>query len=93
VQLMSLVALPVIIAACLMASFAVLANILSVVMIGKINEQLPENERISYFWWGTEVRRRFKRLYPNHRLVFLLDSCLVLMILCFIFLIRSWVFG
>jgi hypothetical protein len=62
-------------------------------MIGKINERLPESERISYFWWGTEVRKRFKQLYPGNRLVFLLDSCAVMMILCFIFLIRFWVFS
>ena len=92
-QLTTLVPLRVIIAACLMGSFAVLANTLSFIMIGKINERVPENERISYFWWGTEVRRRFKQLYPENRLVVLLDSCVVLMAVCFVFLIRFWVFG
>ena len=83
----------VIIAGCLMASAAVLANMISLTMIGKINERVPESERISYFWWGTEVRKRFKRLYPGNRLVFLLDSCVALMIVCFLFLIRFWVFS
>ena len=90
---MSQISLPVIIAGSLMTSPAVLANMLSFIMVGKINERLPENERISYFWWGTEVRRRFKRLYPKNRLVFLLDSCVFLMVLCFLLLIRFWVFG
>ena len=66
---------------------------ISLMMIGKINERLPENERISYFWWGTEVRKRFKQLYPGNRLVLLLDSCVVMMILSFILLIRFWVFS
>jgi hypothetical protein len=83
----------VIFAGCLGASAAVLANMISFMMIGKINERLPESERISYFWWGTEVRKRFKQLYPGNRLVFLLDSCVVMMILCFLFLIRFWVFS
>jgi hypothetical protein len=83
----------VIFAACLGASAAVFANMVSFMMIGKLNERLPESERISYFWWGTEVRKRFKQLYPGNRLVFLLDSCVLMMILCFIFVIRFWVFG
>jgi hypothetical protein len=72
-------------------STAVLANMISFIMIGKINERLPESERISYFWWGTEVRKRFKQLHPGNKLVFLLDSCVVMMIVCFIFLIKFWV--
>jgi hypothetical protein len=92
-QLTTLVPLRVIIVACLGGSFAVLANTLSFIMIGKINERVPESERISYFWWGTEVRRRFKQLYPANRLAFLLDFCVVLMVLCFLLLIRFWVFG
>jgi hypothetical protein len=92
-QLTIPISLPVIVAGCLMASFAVLANLLYFVMTGKINERLAESDRISYFGGGTEVRRRFKRLYPGSRLVLLLDSCVVLMFLCFVFLVRFWVFG
>jgi hypothetical protein len=91
-QVITQISLPVIFAGCLFASAAVLANMISFMMIGKINERSPENERISYFRWGTEVRMRFKQLYPGSRLVLLLDSCVVMMILCSIFLIRFWVF-
>ena len=66
---------------------------ISFIMIGKINERLPESERISYLCWGAEVRTRFKQFYPGNRLVFLLGCCVVMMILCFIFLIRFWVFS
>jgi hypothetical protein len=74
-------------------TFAILANMVSFIMIGKINERVPENERISYFWWGTEVRKRYKQLYPGGKLTFLLDLCVTLMVLCFPFLIWFWVFG
>jgi hypothetical protein len=93
VQLTSLVTLPVIIVACLGGSFAVLGNMLYFMMIGKINERVSENDRISYFWWGTEVRKKYKQLYPERKLVLLADLCVILMVLCFLFLIRFWVFG
>jgi hypothetical protein len=66
---------------------------ISFIMIGKINERLPEGDRISYFWWGSEVRKRFKQLYPGNRLVLLLDSCLGLMIICLVLVIKWWVFS
>jgi len=74
-------------------SFAIFANMISFAMIGKINERAPENERISYFWWGTEVRKRFKELYPESRLTLLLDLCVILMVICFLVLLRVWVFN
>lgn len=92
-QLMTQLSVPVTVAVCFGATAAVLANMISFIMIGKINTLLPERERISYLWWDTEVRKRFKQLYPEDKLVFVLDSCLVMMILCFIFLVRFWVFG
>jgi hypothetical protein len=74
-------------------SFAIFANMISFAMIGKINERVLESERISYFWWGTEVRKRFKKLYPESRLTLLLDLCVVLMVVSFLFLLRVWVFN
>ena len=92
-QLMTRISPPVILAICLGTAATVLANMISFIMIGKINTLLPERERISYLWWATNIRKRFKQLYPGSKLVFLLDSCLVMMILCFILLVRFWVFG
>jgi len=83
---------PVIVAGSLGASAALLANVISFLMIGKINQRVPQGARISYFWWGTDIRKRFKQLYPGNRLVLVLDSCVVVMILCFILVIRFWVF-
>jgi hypothetical protein len=92
-QLAIQISWPVIIAACLGASATVTANMVSFIMIGKINVRLPEGERISYIRWGTEVRKRFKELYPGNKLVLLLDSCLGVVVLCSILLIRFWVFS
>ena len=75
-----------------MASVAIMAKMISFTMIGKINKRLAESERVSYLWWGTQVRTQFKRLYPASRLVLLLDSCVVVIIFWFIFLVRFWVF-
>jgi hypothetical protein len=93
-QLIFRISPSVLVSSCLFATFAILANVISLVMIGKINERVQEGKRVSYFWWGTEVRKRFKQLYPGSRLIFLLDSCLFLMILCFVFLAtRDLAFG
>ena len=92
-QLIAQISWPIVLAVCLGATATVLANMISFIMIGKINERLSEKERISYLWWGTEVRKRFKHLYPGNRLILLLDSCFAMMVLCLIFLIRFWVFS
>ena len=84
---------PLICAVCIGTSAAVLANMISFVMVGKINQRSPEANRISYLWWGTEVRRRFKQLYPGDRLVLVLDSCVAIMAVCFVLVVRFWVFG
>lgn len=61
-------------------------------MIEKLNSQLPEKEHISYVWWGTEVRRKFKALHPHNRMIVVLDGCYIIMVLCFLIGIRYWVF-
>lgn len=92
--LISQISWTVVVAICLGTTAAVLANMISFVMIGKINERVPENERISYLWWGTEVRRRFKQLYPGNRgLVLLLDLSVAALLLSFVLIVRFWVFS
>ena len=92
-QLMSPFTVRAIVVALIGGSFAIFANIISFAMIGKINERVPESERISYFWWGTEVRKRFKELCPESRLTLLLDLCVILMVVSFLVLLRVWVFN
>jgi hypothetical protein len=91
-QLAATLSIPAIVFACLFGSFAIFANALCFIMIGKINERVPETERISYLCWGTDVRREFKQLCPGNKLVLLLDSFTVLMILCFVGGLKFWVF-
>ena len=90
---MSLFTVRAIVVALMAGSFAIFANMISFAMIGKINERVPERQRVSHFWWGTEVRKRFKELYPESRLALLLDLCVVLMVVCFLVLLRVWVFN
>ena len=85
---------PALIAVCVGASAAFCANLVTLVMIDKINERMPESERMSHFGGGGwNVRGRFKRLYPESRLVLLRDSCAVILVLCFIVIVRYWVFS
>jgi hypothetical protein len=84
---------PAIIAGLTLASSAIFANMISFIMIGKINKRVVESERISYFWWGNQVRRKFKHFYPDSKLTLLLNLCVVLMFVSFAILVRVWVFG
>jgi hypothetical protein len=84
---------PVVVAVCFGTSAAVVANVISFVMIGKVNERLPLSDRISYLGWGTGVRRRFKQLYPGNWLLWALRFCAFMMFTCFVALIKFWVFG
>jgi hypothetical protein len=92
-QSTNFIPLRVIVAALLGGTFAIAANILSFLMIGKINEIAPENEQISYLRWGTEVRKRYKEFFPASKLPLLVNICFVLMLVSFVFLVRFWVFG
>jgi hypothetical protein len=92
-QLFSQMSLFAVIALCCGTIAAIAANMLSLSMIGKINELASANEKISYLWWGGEVRSRFKKAYPNHRILFLQNICIAVMILSFIALVKFWVFS
>ena len=82
---------PMIVSVCLGATGAVLANMISFIMIGKINEKVPENERMSYIGSGTNVRQRFKQLYPGNKLLYILNACIAMMVLAFIVSIKFFV--
>jgi hypothetical protein len=69
--------------------FAVMANMLALVMVGQINEIVPEKERISYWGWGMGIGRKHKRLYPQSKLVYFFELCLVLTVICFPILLWS----
>ena len=64
-------------------SFAVAANMIALMIIGQINQNLPQEERISYVWWGTGIRKLHHQFYPKSRLVLLMDLCGICMVICF----------
>jgi hypothetical protein len=49
-------------------SIAISLNMLALVMVGKVNERLPERERISYLWWSRDVLKRYEQIHPGGRL-------------------------
>ncbi|HEX2762043.1 MAG TPA: hypothetical protein VHM27_16085 [Rhizomicrobium sp.] len=83
IQLLSSMSWPVIAAWFVGTIAAISANLISVNMIGKINDQSPQHKKISYVFWGGEVRSRFKQLFPESKLVLLLDACVVAVALSF----------
>lgn len=90
-QSTSLPSLPVLIVALLGGAFALSANLISVMMVDKINAGQSEGKQRSIFWWGTGLRKEFRQRYPSSRLVLIRDLCVGLMILCFAFEVKSWV--
>ena len=56
-------------------------------MVDKINEGLPQGKQLSIFWWGSELRKKFRQRYPLSMLVLIRDLCVGLMVLCFAFVV------
>jgi hypothetical protein len=71
---------------------ALTANLAALAMVGKINKKLPESEHMSGISWDSTVRRKFKNLYPGDRLVWWYDQFVPVAFLCFLVLLRVWVF-
>lgn len=85
--------LDIIVVALFFGAFAIAANILSFVMVAKVNERVPEAERISYLRWDTEIQKRYKEFYPTSKLPILVNICVVIMLVGSAFVVRYWVFG
>ena len=64
-------------------SAALIANMLSLTIVGQINQQLPESQRESYFWYDLRIRKRHHQLYPESKLVLFLDICIITVVLSF----------
>jgi len=71
-------------------SCAVLANMTALIIIGKLNRKLSDEQQLSYVRWSlAEITRLYRRLYPRGRLVLLMHVFGGLMIL--FFLASFWV--
>lgn len=75
------------------AASTLTANLLSFKMIEKVNAALPEQQQISYFWWSTEVRQKYKQMYGRDAIVAVHDLCLIAMGVTFLLALRYWVFA
>jgi hypothetical protein len=71
------------------ASFAIMGNMLAYVIVGRINERVPESERVSYLKWDLRIRKKHREIYPDSKLVSLFDLCCILMVLSFLFVMWS----
>jgi hypothetical protein len=68
-------------------AFAVGANIFAFTIIDQINQKVPNNERIDWFYWGSGIRKQHRKLYPGSRLVPAMDGCAALMVSTFLILV------
>ena len=57
-----------IVALVMVVSIGFVVNMLSFVMIVKVNEALPERERISCWDWRRGVTKQYRRIYPRGKL-------------------------
>jgi hypothetical protein len=73
----------------LFGSFAVLGNMLALVMVGQINLKAPENERVHYAGWGLSIGKKHRELHPDSKLSHAFYLCFGLMTVCFPILLWS----
>ena len=62
------------------ASAALLANMLGLIIVGQLNQKLPIDRPISYFWYDLRIRKQHHQLYPNSKLILLLNLCIIVII-------------
>ena len=64
-------------------------------MMDKVNEKLPKEEQFAALWWyaskSLRLRREYKRLYPDGRLLLKVRILTVLAIACLF--VCAWGFG
>ena len=81
-----------VVSGCFAASAGILAVVLLLVMVFRINRHLPQDEHITSLRDCKDARQKYKRLYPKTRLVLLLDACIVFFILFLVVLFESVLF-
>jgi hypothetical protein len=58
-----------VIAGLTLGGFAIILNMLALVMIGRINEKLEPDKRINYFHWGSGIKKQFRQLFTDSKLL------------------------
>jgi hypothetical protein len=67
-------------------AFALAANLVAFEIIAQINTRVCEGERVDFFRWGTEIRKKHRALFPESKLVLTMDVFGALMIATFLIL-------
>jgi hypothetical protein len=68
--------------------FALSANLLAFTMIDQINQKVPEGQKVHWFFWGTEIKKKHRALYPDGKLVSVLNILTWLLVAAF--LVECW---
>jgi hypothetical protein len=68
--------------------FALAANLIAFTIIDQINQKVPTDQRVGFFLWGTEIKKKHRALYPDSKLVLAMNICGNLMAVTF--LVLSW---
>ena len=67
------------------ASAAIVANMLTLIMVGQVNRKLSQSEQISYVSWDiAKVFRYHRGFYPRSKMVYLTAICGVVMLASFV---------
>jgi hypothetical protein len=68
--------------------FALAANLLAFTIIEQINQKVPEEQKVHWFFWGTEIKKKHRALYPRSKLVSVLNILTCLLVVTF--LVECW---
>jgi hypothetical protein len=63
-------------------------NLIAFTIIGQINQKVPDDQHVDFFFWGTEIKKKHRALYPDSKLVLAMNICGSLMVVTF--LVLSW---
>ncbi len=76
-------------------SLVILSNFLVYIMVGQVNRRLSDEEQVNYLFWYpgklARLKKLYRQLYPEGRLVLLFHLCAVLAGLFFLAFV--WKFG
>ncbi len=70
--------------------FVLIATVVTYVMVSMVNPKLREDEQFNYLFWYpgkmSKLKQRYRKLYPQGRLIFVFNMCtfmaIVLVVLC-----------
>jgi predicted SpoU family rRNA methylase len=54
--------------------FALAANLVAFTMIDQINQKAPEGQKVHLFFWGTEINKKHRAIYPDSKLVSVMNG-------------------